>query len=166
VEAAASLAENLLKGAQGLNILATIDGYASLSSDSSKRANARPTNNWTAGNASASTAVNLREMSGLSGARRCTHAPSGTRELATVRHLPQPGWHCTHDSGIEQSALAQLRHVGQFFKCSLARRDPRECGQGLTTQLELENKAIHRKAGARGWVETAIYCAPSVQAVA
>jgi predicted ATPase len=28
VEAAASLAENLLKGAQGLNILATIDVYA------------------------------------------------------------------------------------------------------------------------------------------
>jgi hypothetical protein len=98
VEAAASLAENLLKGAQGLNILATIDVYASLGSDSSKRANARPTNNWTAGNASASTAVNLREMSGpFSGARRCTHAPSGTRELATVRHLPQPGWDCTRD---------------------------------------------------------------------
>jgi len=46
----------------------------------------------------ASTAVNLREMSGpFSGARRCTHAPSGTREFATVRHLPQPGWDRTRD---------------------------------------------------------------------
>jgi predicted ATPase len=86
VEAAAALAENLLKGTQGLNILATIDAYASLSSNSSKRANARPTNTWTAGNASASTAVNLREMRGtFSCATRCTRATSGTRELATVR---------------------------------------------------------------------------------
>ena len=74
VEAAASLEENLLKGAQGLNILATIDVYASLSSDSSKRANARPTNNWTAGNASAPTAVNLREMSGPFSGAQTLHA--------------------------------------------------------------------------------------------
>ena len=74
VEAAASLAENLLKGAQGLNILATIDVYASLSSNSSKRANARPTNNWTAGNASAPTAVNLREMSGPFSGAQTLHA--------------------------------------------------------------------------------------------
>ena len=123
VEAAASLVENLLKGAQRLNILATIDVYASLSSNSSKRANARSTNNWTAGNASASTAVNLREMSGpFSGARRCTHAPSGTRELATVRHLPQPGWDCTHDrTGGSPQAVAL---VLDYYRLSDAFRQP------------------------------------------